>query len=290
MFRFEVIDRCSADRIGSAVRRAVGTRSGRATIVLACGAALLLLAAPAALAQASAEDVERCLRQNLPKRSSVQSVRFDTRDRMGNSRRIEGKIFWRRGESETQSKTMVRIEAPPELRGSSYLVIEKPEVLDIFVYLPEFQKVRRITPHALAGSLFGTDFSYEDMMRLRHVFERQHAERLADERVGDRDVYVVQLVPPPESGSSYERVKAWVDQTSCVPLRMEFVAKGGSIAKELSADAATIAQRGSIWTASSFVLRDLHEQTETTLQLGAIETDVDLPDRLFSERALAQGN
>lgn len=244
----------------------------------------------AARAEPSAEDVDRCLRQNLPKQSSVQTVRFDTRDRIGNTRTIEGKIFWRRGESDAHSKTLVRIEGPPELRGSSYLVIEKPDALEIFVYLPEFQKVRRITPHALAGSLFGTDFSYEDMMRLRHVFERQRAERLPDERVGERDAYVLQLVPPPESGSSYERVKAWVDQQSCVPLRMEFVAKGGSIAKQLSADPATFAQRGSIWVASAFTLRDLHEQTETALRLGEIEIDVDLPDRLFSERALAQGN
>ncbi|MCU0667725.1 MAG: outer membrane lipoprotein-sorting protein [Myxococcota bacterium] len=262
----------------------------RVAIGLLCAAALGGAFAPEARAQASAEDVERCLRQNLPKRSSVQTMRFDTRDRMGNTRRIEGKIFWRRGESDAHSKTLVRIEAPPELRGSSYLLLEKPDVLDIFVYLPEFQKVRRITPHALAGSLFGTDFSYEDMMRLRHVFERQRAERLADERVGERDAFVVQLVPPPESGSAYERVKAWVDQKSCVPLRMEFVAKGGSLAKELTSDPATFSQRGSIWVASAFVLRDLHEQTETALELGEIEADVDLPDRLFSERALAQGN
>lgn len=271
-------------------QRSLAIDACSAAAAFACGLALLLGLASAAHAQAGAEDVERCLRQNLPGKSSVQNVRFDTRDRMGNSRRIEGRIFWRRGESDAHSKTLVRIEAPPELRGSSYLVIEKPDALDIFVYLPEFQKVRRITPHALAGSLFGTDFSYEDMMRLRHVFERQRAERLGDERVGERAAFVVQLVPPPESGSSYERVKAWVDQTSCVPLRMEFVAKGGSIAKELSSDPATFAQRGKIWVASRFVLRDLHEQTETTLELGEIETDVDLPDRLFSERALAQGN
>jgi hypothetical protein len=240
-------------------------------------------------ASASAE-VESCLRRNMPKRSSVQSVRFDTTDRLGSTRTIEGKIFWRRGEDDAHSKTLVRVEAPPELRGSSYLLIEKPGTLDIFVYLPEYQKVRRITAHALAGSLFGTDFSYEDMMRLRHVFEQQHGARLPDEAVGARAAYVLELRPAPETGSSYERVRAWVDRASCVPLRMEFVAKGGALAKELVTDAATLAQRGELWLASGFLLRDLHEQTETTLRLGDIEMDVDLPDRLFSERALAQGN
>jgi hypothetical protein len=259
-------------------------------------AALLAVALAAAPAVRAAEDavvageVETCLRRNMPKRSSVQTVQFDTRDRLGSTRRIEGKIFWRRGDDAAHSKTLVRVEAPPELRGSSYLLIEKPGTLDIFVYLPEYQKVRRITAHALAGSLFGTDFSYEDMMRLRHVFEQQHGERLPDATVGERPAYVLQVVPAPEVGSSYERVRAWIDRASCVPLRMEFVAKGGALAKELVTDAATLAQRGELWLASGFLLRDLHEQTETQLRLGEIEVDVDLPDRLFSERALAQGN
>jgi hypothetical protein len=71
---------------------------------------------------------------------------------------------------------------------------------------------------------------------------------------------------------------------------MEFVAKGGMLAKELTVDPATLEQHGAIWVARGFKLRDLHEQTETVLVLGAIEIDPDLPDRLFSERMLAQGN
>jgi outer membrane lipoprotein-sorting protein len=249
----------------------------------------VLLWATSAAAQGSVDEVESCLRRNFPKLSSVQTMRFETRDRMGSTRAIEGKIYWRRGEGEA-SKTLVRVENPPELRGSSYLVIEKTGSLDIFVYLPEYQKVRRITPHALAGSLFGTDFSYEDMLRLRHVFEQEKMERQPDEELADRAAYVAQLIPPPESGSSYERVRVWVDRTSCVPLKMEFYAKGGALAKELSTDPATIAQHGDFWLASGFRLRDLHEQTETSLQLGGVEVDTELPDRLFSERALAQGN
>lgn len=264
--------------------------SGFRSTVSAWSLALALGLAAAARAQGIAADDDACLRRNLPKISSVQTVRFETRDRTGSMRAIEGKIFWRRGANERHSKTLVRIEAPPELRGSSYLVIEKADVLDIFVYLPEYQKVRRITPHALAGSLFGTDFSYEDMMRLRHIFEKQTVERVGEESVEGRPSRVVQLVPAPDSGSSYERVKTWLDRDTCVPLRMEFVAKGGALAKELTTDPATLAQHGAIWTASSFRLRDLHEQTETALTLGAIEVDADLPDRLFSERALAQGN
>jgi hypothetical protein len=156
-----------------AARAGVNDMKGIAEIALgiALGTALGLAAPVAARAQDAADEVETCLRRNFPKVSSVQTVRFETRDRMGGTRKLDGKLFWRRGEGEA-SKTLVRLENPPEVRGSSYLGVEKPGSLDIFVYLPEYQKVRRITPHALAGSLFGTDFSYEDMLRLRHVFEQ----------------------------------------------------------------------------------------------------------------------
>jgi hypothetical protein len=256
----------------------------RITVLLA-----VLLCAATAAAEGATDEVDACLRRNFPKVSSVQTLRFETRDRMGSTRAIEGKIFWRRGEGE-HSKTMVRVENPPELRGSAYLVIEKPGALDIFVYLPEYQKVRRITPHALAGSLFGTDFSYEDMLRLRHLFENQQMERQPDETLEGRAVYVAQLRPPADSGSSYERVVVRVDRTSCVPLRMEFFAKGGALAKQLDTDAGSLTEHGGVWLASGFRLRDLHEQTETKLEFGDVEIDIELPDRLFSERALAQGN
>jgi len=231
--------------------------------------------------------VEACLRRNLPQRSSVQSVRFQSKDRTGSTRTLAGTAYWKKWEGEL-SRSLIRIEFPPDLRGSAYLLIERPESVDVFVYLPEYQKVRRITSHALAGSLFGTDFSYEDMRRLRHLFEAAAAERLPDAEVGGRAVRVLRLVPPAES--EYGEVKAWVDAETCVPLRLELYARGCSLAKVLSADPASLSRHGSVWVAHAVVLRDLQEQTETRLELGKLEVDVDVPDRIFSERTLLQGN
>jgi hypothetical protein len=235
-----------------------------------------------------AAPVEECLRRNLPQRSSVQSVRFQSKDRTGSTRMIAGTAYWKKQDEGDLSRSLIRIDFPPDLRGSAYLLIERPETVDVFVYLPEYQKVRRITSHALAGSLFGTDFSYEDMRRLRHLFEAAAAERLPDAEVGGRAVRVVRLVPPAES--EYGEVKAWVDAETCVPLRLGLYARSGSLAKELSADPPSLARHGSVWVAHAVVLRDLQEQTETRLELGKLEVDVDVPDRIFSERTLTQGN
>lgn len=231
--------------------------------------------------------VEACLRRNLPQRSSVQSVRFQSTDRTGSTRTLAGTAYWKKGDGEL-SRSLIRVEFPPDLRGSAYLLIERPASVDVFVYLPEFQKVRRITSHALAGSLFGTDFSYEDMRRLRHLFEAAAVERRPDGERAGRAAYVVVLRPPAES--EYGEVRAWIDQSTCVPLALELYARNGGLAKELTVDPSSLAKHGEIWAAHALLLRDLQEQTETRLDLGKLEIDGDLPDKLFSERALTQGN
>jgi len=251
-----------------------------------------LVAAPAGRAAAPADGdagtaaIEACLRGNLPSRSSVQHIRFETTDRMGGSRKLAGTVYWKRGEDDL-SRSLIRVESPPDLRGSAYLLIEHGDDVDVFVYLPDYQRVRRITSRSLSGSLFGTDFSYEDMRRLRHVLEAARAERLPDALVEGRNTHVLRLVPPAES--SYGEVRAWVDAETCVPLKMELYARGGELAKVLTTDASTLTRQGPLWVAHAFRLRDLQEGTETRLELGELQVDVDVPDRLFSERTLTQG-
>lgn len=256
---------------------------------------LLLLASGPALAQLDAKlgeqdagtvEVEACLRRNLPERSSEQRVRFEATDRMGGSRKLAGRVFWRKGE-DGLSKSLIRLEEPPDLRGSAYLLLERADDVDIFVYLPEYQKVRRVTPHTLSGSLFGTDFSYEDMRRLRHLLEHTGSTRLPDTEQGGRRAYALRLAPPEDSG--YGQVLAWIDVETCVLLKLELYGRGGALAKVLTTDPATLEKSGALWVAKAFTLRDLEEQTETRLEFGAIEVDGDVPERLFSERALMSG-
>lgn len=262
-------------------------RRGAAALALAALLAPPALAQPDAAADAETAALEACLRRNLPERSSVQGVRFQVKDRTGSTRTLAGTAYWKKMDGGL-SRSLIRIEFPPDLRGSAYLLIERPETVDVFVYLPEYQKVRRITSHALAGSLFGTDFSYEDMRRLRHLFEAAAVDRRPDGEWAGRAAHVVVLRPPDES--EYGEVRAWIDRETCVPLKLELYARGGALAKELTADPSSLTRHGEVWAAHALRLRDLQEQTETKLDLGRLEVDVEVPDKLFSERALTQGN
>ena len=123
------------------------------------------------------------------------------RDGTGQEQTIEAELFWKRGD-DGRSRVLVRVAAPPDLRGSAFLYVERDGgKSDLFSYLPELGKVRRITGRTVSGSLFGTDFSYEDIARLQSLGEQVKVEKLADAEVAGRATWVLTAPIPPESGS-----------------------------------------------------------------------------------------
>jgi len=132
-------------------------------------ASLLLFALPAGGEEpADAEAVTACVQENLPETTSVQSFRLRTSDRAGSEREIAGKVWWRRFEN-GRSRILLRVKEPGDLRGSALLMIERSSGSDMFLYLPELRKTRRITSHSVSGSMFGSDFTYEDFQQIQGI-------------------------------------------------------------------------------------------------------------------------
>ena len=66
------------------------------------------------------------------------------------------------------SKVVLKVLEPPDLRDTGVLFIEKKDdPADMFIYLPDLEKVRRVTTRMLSGSLFGSDFTYEDFQQIQ---------------------------------------------------------------------------------------------------------------------------
>ncbi len=254
------------------------------------GLALAALVASSASSGAGEDEVEACLRSNLPARGSIQTLTLQSIDRAGGSREMAGKLYWKRA-GEKGSKTLLRLSEPPDLRGSSYLLLERGEgeSVDVFVYLPELERVRRITPHAMSGSLFGTDLSYEDFRRLQRIAGEGSLERLPDAELDGRPSFVVRIVPDEADASAYERILAHVDRETCVPLRVAFYERGDEPRKVVSADAAKLSKEGELWVPRVIRVLDRKEETETRLVVEKIEIDPELPDHLFTQSRLARG-
>lgn len=246
----------------------------------------LLVPAAARGAEGTVEEIRECVQANQPD-SLAQTVTIRIVDAFDDARSRRLRVLWRREPGTAGSDTMIRIEAPPTLRRTAFLVVEEDGRRDMFMYLPEFDRVRRIQPETAVGSLFGSDFSYEDVEYVQQLSgdENVGGQRLADARVDGRDTWVVAVEPEADT-SAYARVVTFVDQERCVPLEVRFLGPDEVPRKILRAR--EIRRQDGLWWARQMEMQDLEARTRTELQVEEIEVNPELGDSHFSARRLLQ--
>lgn len=248
--------------------------------------ALLLLAVPAGGAEpGDPEAVAACVQKNLPEKTSVQTFRFQTSDRAGSQRQITGKVWWRRFD-DGRSRVLLGVKEPADLRGSALLLIERSSASDMFLYLPELRRTRRITSHAVSGSLFGSDFTYEDFQQIQGIHLGGETEALPDATLDGVPVHVISQRPAPESGSSYERVVSYITRDGCVPIRSEMWEPGERLRKLLTADLSKLYEQDGVRIPTHLRMEDQLSRSATDLILSEIEVGKEIPRRYFEMTAL----
>jgi hypothetical protein len=231
------------------------------------------------------EEVTACVERNAPKLSSRQEVMLVRKTHAGQSLDLRATLWWKRAK-DGRSRLLARVDEPPDERGTAFLLIEREGRNDMFSYLPEYQKVRRITARSLTGSFLGSDFSYEDVAELQRLADHAKVERLADGAVEGRPTYVLAGYPAADSGSAYQKVVSQFDRETCVLSRVEFFGAGPEPVKEMRVPFADAAKHGDRWIPRKVTVVDREEESETTLTVLGIELDVDIPDKKFTETEL----
>lgn len=248
--------------------------------------ALLPIAPHAETLGPGVQEVRDCAERNMPQRTARQQLVLERSAEGNDARRLETTLLWKRGE-DGLSRLRVTVDAPQAERGTAFLLIEREGENDMFSYLPEFRKVRRITSRAISGSFLGTDLTYEDFQELRGLAEHARIDRLPDETIGGRASYVLEGIPEAGANSSYERVRSWIDRESCVLLRAELSGKG--IDRTVEVAWADVTRVGERFVPKHLTLRDRSNGSETRVSILETEWDIELPDRLFTQAELDKG-
>jgi hypothetical protein len=255
----------------------------------------LVIAAPAQ-AQEGVQKVIDCMRANAPPALRVQEIELTMTDRTGATRSLKGKLYGMLEKTPAGGglvRTMLRMESPEFVAGSAYLVREAADSTaeGMFVYLPAFKRVRQITSSLgdADGSLFGTDFSYNDFKQLANVFVGSSAKLEPPGEIDQRPTYVVSFKPLPGAGSTYSSVRTWVDQKTCVPLKIEFYVKD-TVRKRLTAPPGALQQTGNFWYLSEVEMRDLREGTKTVMITGKLTAGEKLSGRYFDPNTFYLSN
>jgi hypothetical protein len=253
-------------------------------------AALLLPAPLGASVQTDAQQVLDCARASLPRRSSEQRLRLLTRDAVGDETTYRGTLYWSK-EYEDRDRTVLRIDAPQELRGTGILVIEREggAPADRFVYLPTLEKARRISKYTTRGSLLGTNLTYEDIERIQGTADDSETLRLPDAQVDGVATHVLESRPGPDAPSRYQRVVSHFQSGTCVLLRVEYYDAAGALRKTLAADPARITREGEAWIPRSYRIEDLLDGTRTSMEVEEVFVEKHIARSVFTLHGLEIG-
>jgi outer membrane lipoprotein-sorting protein len=180
-------------------------------------------------------------------------------------------------------RIFVRFQAPADVAGTSFLGIDEDGNRTQFLYLPSMGKSRRISGKQRNGSFVGTDYSYADMDN--RDIDDSTKKKLADEKVGNQDCYVVEVVPSSKE-SAYSKITLWISKKTWLPMRGRFFDSAGTEVKRLTEQEVKKAEARWVITESKMV--DLKRSHTTVMKVTEIDIKGDIPLEQFTERALAR--
>lgn len=236
--------------------------------------------APVATPRKSADEIQDCVQANFPTSTAVQKMEFRSEDRAGGGRTILSRVHW--GRVNDLSNVMVRVRKPADLKGSGVLLLEKPKRADMFVYLPDLQRVKRITTQMLSGSMFGSDFTYEDFSQLQGIAVEGRSERGEDAEIAGVPVYVVSHFPAEGSGSAYQRVTSFIETDTCLALKTEMYEEGDRLRKVMTADRDAVFVENGVRLPQEILMQDLRDESQTELLVTDIEVGGKIPKKTFT--------
>jgi len=178
-----------------------------------------------------------------------------------------------------QQKFYVYFKKPSDVRKMVFMVhknINKDD--DRWLYLPALDLVKRIAASDKRTSFVGSHFLYEDVSG-RSVTEDTH------ELVETTDeFYVIKNIPKNPAGVEFSSYTVWVDKQSYIMLKAEYLGKDGQKYREV--EALEIKNIQEFPTVVKFRIRDLASGGETVAILNNIKYNINLEDKIFTERYL----
>jgi hypothetical protein len=281
-----------ADRSCSAP--AARTREGSlAANCLAGVLAVAVLVASSASAQAgelpSGEQIAHQINSHNLAKTASRTVSLELIDSKGGTRLRRLRNHWK-----FTTDTFMQIFfvlSPPDMKHMGLLVYDHLNGArkdDQFIYIPKQQNARRIPQTARGDAFLGSDFSIEDVKRVKRLEVDEYKwKTLGEGEIGGHAVYIVEQVPAtPELAKhlGYSRMVNHVDREHWVRRKIEFWDKQSRPLKSFEVD--HIEQAQGVWTPGRIVATQHQTGHRSILRFEKTVYGEELSDDLFTTRAL----
>ncbi len=199
-------------------------------------------------------------------------------DKDGKEETREMIMFSQKGEDEKTS-TLMRFLSPKSVKGVTLLNINDGE--KIYLYMPAYNKPRRIASSSKGDEFMGTGLSYEDMSM--DYEDKDYEKKLLEEADGE---YIVEVLPSGED-VSYEKIILHIDKENFYAKKVEFYEAGNELTKTLTINKIKVEDTGKV-TPLEIAFTDMVENRVTKIIIKEIEYNVELSSSFFSIRTLSK--
>ena len=187
---------------------------------------------------------------------------------------------WMKGEDQR----LVRFTAPGDVKGMGMLTEGRDTM---YVYLPGFQRVRRMGTHLKNQTFMGSDLNYEDMNEALYtgLYEPKY--------IGvEGDNWVLELTLLKGKQAEFPKLKMWIDRKIHQSTKIEFYDdKGENARTSLRTGWTRDEGPGDHYSPTSVKMIDHRRNGHSTeVVLVKAKANSNLPDDLFSQRSLIRGN
>lgn len=197
-------------------------------------------------------------------------IRMVLTDRNGNER-VREAVVWQKG----NDKRLFRFTSPASEAGIAFLSLPGDVM---YLYMPAYEKERRIAAHVKNQSFAGTDFSYDDMEAIE--YSSKYTPKLLSETP---EFWVLELTPKAGVKTDYSKLEVKVNKQHGYPVYMESFDRGGNRLKTVEY---TFAKEGKYWYPKEMKMTDLKKRHNTRMIMTQVTFDSNLSDQIFTVRNL----
>lgn len=239
---------------------------------------LLVVFSPGLLAQERGEEIlkrveERTIGPKAPADIQAEMIMIIKRASGGEKRREL--MVWTKNNPAGDDWRLMKFLAPADIKDLGFLVLADDQM---YLYMPEFQRVRRIASHNKKESFVGSDFSYDDLGTAG--FSAFFNPRLKEE---NEKVWILELERKPGVRKQYSKIMLTVDKATELPVRAELYDDSGQLFKVETQENSLV---GKYWVPTRFVMENIRAGTSTVLELRNVRVDQNLTAEIFTERNL----
>ncbi|MEZ4385046.1 MAG: outer membrane lipoprotein-sorting protein [Nannocystaceae bacterium] len=176
-------------------------------------------------------------------------------------------------------KQYINFTKPGDVAGMKVLMTDADT---IYIYTPEFQKVRRVAAHTQNQGFLGSEFAPEDM-KLAKLGSKFNAEVVG--KKGSETTLI--LTPKREDVSSFAKLEIVIDATVGGITKIRYIDGSGNAVREQVRRDWKSAGKAKIPT--KITMKNLKTGDETVIEMTNIDVKTEISDDIFSRRTLLRG-